>query len=96
MLINKIQLSPKLLLLAIPSSIGLGMVFAPNNGSQSQPQIAEMPTEWKVQTVAVPKIDKKSIHQAFLDRQQQLKDRNFSCDCNGCRVAAAQVGITIN
>lgn len=93
---NLIQPSPKLLLLAIPGSVGLGMTILPTNVSQPQPQIAEMPTEWKVQTVEMPKFDKKSIHQAFLERQTQLKDRNFGCDCNGCRVAAAQVGIMIN
>jgi hypothetical protein len=90
------HLSHKLLLLGIPGSVGLGLAIVPTNRSQPQPQIAEMPTEWKIQTVEMPKIDKKSIHQAFLDRQKQLKDRNFSCDCNGCRVAAAQIGITIN
>jgi hypothetical protein len=89
-------LSPKLLLIAIPGSIGLGMTIGQINGTKSPPQIAEMPTEWKVQTVEAPKIDQKSTHQAFLDRQQQLKDRNFSCDCNGCRIAAAQMGIRIN
>lgn len=93
---NRMHLSPKLLLLAIPGSVGLGLAIVPTNGSQPQPQIAEMPTEWKVQTVEMPKFDKKSIHQAFLERQTQLKDRTFSCDCNGCRVAAAQVGIMIN
>jgi hypothetical protein len=90
------NLLQKLLLLAVPGSVGVGVIIASANTSQSQPQIAEMPTEWKVQTVEMPKLDKKSIHQAFLNRQKQLKDRNFSCDCNGCRLAAAQVGITIN
>jgi hypothetical protein len=93
---NKMHLLQKLLLLAIPGSVGAGVIIASANTSQSQPQIAEIPTEWKVQTVEMPKIDQKSIHQAFLDRQKQLKDRNFSCDCNGCRLAAAQMGITIN
>lgn len=90
----KIQLSPKLLLIAIPGSVGLVMAILPPTGSQ--PQIVEMPTEWKIQTVEAPNLNNKSIHQALLDRQKQLKDREFSCDCNGCRVAAAQVGITIN
>ena len=93
---NLIQPSPKLLLLAIPGSVGLGMTILPTNISQPQSQIADMPTEWKVQAVEVPKFDKKSMHQALLDRQKQLKDRNLSCDCNGCRVASAQMGITIN
>jgi hypothetical protein len=93
---NSIQPSPKLLLLAIPGTVGLGMTILPINISQPQPQIVEMPTEWKVQAVETPKFDKKSMHQALLDRQKQLKDRNLSCDCNGCRVASAQVGITIN
>ncbi len=93
---NRMHLSPKLLLLAIPSSVGLGLAIIPTNGSQPQPQIAEMPTEWKVQPVEMPKFDKKSIHQVLLDRQKQLKDRNLGCDCNGCRVAAAQVGVVIN
>jgi hypothetical protein len=93
---HNIQLSPKLLLLTIPGSVGLGIAIIPTQVSQSQPQTVEMPTEWKIQTVEAPTPDKKSIHQAFLDRQKQLKDRNFSCDCNGCRITAAQVGITIN
>jgi hypothetical protein len=92
---NLIQPSPKLLLLAIPGSVGLGIANLPTD-TPSQPQIVEMPTEWKVQVVETPKFDKKSMHQALLDRQKQLKDRNLSCDCNGCRVASAQVGITIN
>ncbi len=93
---NKLYLRQKLLLLAVPSSVGLGVIVTSGNTSQPQPEVAEMPTEWKVQTVEMPKLDRQSIHQAFLARQKQLKDRNFSCDCNGCRVAAAQVGITIN
>jgi hypothetical protein len=90
-----IQPSPKLLLLAIPGSVGLGIANLPAD-TPSQPQIVEMPTEWKVQAVETPKFDKKSMHQALLDRQKQVKDRNLSCDCNGCRVASAQVGIIIN
>ena len=95
---NKLYLRQKLLLLAVPSSVGLGAIVTVTSGntSQPQPETAKTPTEWKVQTVEMPKLDRKSIHQAFLDRQKQLKDRNFSCDCNGCRVAAAQMGITIN
>jgi ribonuclease I len=93
---KNIQLSPKLLLIAIPGSVGFGMAIIPTQVSQSQSQTVEMPTEWKIKTVAAPKLDKQSIHQAFLDRQKQLKDREFSCDCNGCRITAAQMGITIN
>ena len=93
---NKLYLRQKLLLIAVPGSIGLGVIVTSANRSQSQPEVVEVPTEWKVQTVEMPKPDQKSIHQAFLDRQKQLKDRAFSCDCNGCRVAAAQMGITIN
>jgi hypothetical protein len=92
---NLIQLSPKFLLLAIPGSVGLGIANLQTD-TPSQTQIVEMPTEWKVQAVETPKFDKKSMHQALLDRQKQVKDRNLSCDCNGCRVASAQVGITIN
>ena len=93
---NSIQPSPKLLLLAIPGTVGLGMTILPTNISQPQPQIVEIPTEWKVQTVEAPKFDKKSMHQALLDRQKQLKAGNLGCDCNGCRVASAQTGIIIN
>jgi hypothetical protein len=93
---NKMHLLQKLLLLSVPGSVGVGVIIASANTSQPQPKVAEIPTEWKIQTVEIPKIDQKSIHQAFLDRQKQLKDRNFSCDCNGCRVAAAQIGIAIN
>ena len=95
---NLIQPPSKLLLLAIPGSIGLGMTILPTNLSQPQPQpqIAEIPTEWKVQAVEAPRPEKKSMHQALLDRQKQLKGRNLGCDCNGCRVASAQMGIIIN
>jgi hypothetical protein len=61
--------------------------------SQSQPETLKV---WKIQPVAVPIIDQKTAHQALLARQKQLADKNFSCDCNGCRVTAQQVGVTLN
>ncbi len=54
---TKMHLLHKLLLLAVPGSVGLGVIIASANTSPSQPQIAEMPTEWKVQTVEMPKLD---------------------------------------
>ncbi len=91
------QLPHKLLLLAVPGSITLGgMAMVSTNTAQSQPEAPPTPTQWKVQVVETPKIVKKTAHEVFLARQQQLANRDFSCDCNGCRVAAAQVGININ
>jgi hypothetical protein len=92
----KMYRSPKLLLMVIPSSIGWGMTILPTNGSPPPSQIAPMPTEWKVQSVQPPNPNQISIHRVFLDRQKQRSNRDFSCDCNGCRLAAAQKGIKIN
>jgi hypothetical protein len=69
--------------------------LAQANSPQSQPE-PETLKVWKVQPVAMPIIDSKTAHQALLARQKQLADKNFSCDCNGCRVAAQQVGVTLN
>lgn len=65
-------------------------------GNSLQLEQVETLKPWKVQPVAVPIIDPKFAHQALLARQKQLADKNFSCDCNGCRVAALQVGVTLN
>jgi hypothetical protein len=73
--------------------------LAQANSPQSQPQSKSQPETlkvWKIQPVAVPIIDQKTAHQALLARQKQLADKNFSCDCNGCRVFAQQVGVTFN
>ena len=69
--------------------------LAQANSPQPQPE-PETLKVWKIQPVAMPIIDKKTAHQALLARQKQLADKNFGCDCNGCRVAAAQVGVTLN
>ena len=61
-----------------------------------QPKQSEPLKAWKVQPVEMPTIDAQTAHQALLSRQQQLADKNFSCDCNGCRLAAQQVGVTLN
>jgi hypothetical protein len=90
------QLPQKILLLTIPSSIGLGMLIVSTNTAQSQPEVAAVATQWKVQAVEIPKIVKKTPHQVLLERQKQRSNRDFSCDCNGCRLAAAQMGIKIN
>ena len=90
------QLSRQLLLFAIPSSLGVGIASISHNLAQPQPQAVELPTEWKVQSVRIPAIVNLSAHQVFLERQKQLANRDFSCDCNGCRLAAAQLGIKIN
>ncbi|WP_309742517.1 hypothetical protein [Chamaesiphon sp. OTE_20_metabat_361] len=83
-------------LLWLPVAGAIGATYlAQANPSQPQPQ-PEALKAWKIQPVAAPVIDPKSAHQALLARQQQLAGKNFSCDCNGCRVAALQVGITLN
>jgi hypothetical protein len=91
------QSPQKLLLLGIPSSIGLGMAMVSMNTiAQSQSDVAAIPTKWQVQAVETPKIFNKTPHQVFVERQKQLSNRDFSCDCNGCRLAAAHLGIKIN
>jgi hypothetical protein len=91
------QLPHKLLLLAVPGSITLGgMAIVSTNTAQSQPEVVPTPTQWKVQAVETPKIVNKTPHEVFLARQEQLANRDFSCDCNGCRVSAASVGIKLN
>ncbi|WP_310414197.1 hypothetical protein [Chamaesiphon sp. OTE_8_metabat_110] len=83
-------------LLWLPVAGAIGATYlAQANPSQPQPQ-PEALKAWKIQPVAAPVIDPKSAHQALLARQKQLAGKNFSCDCNGCRVAALQVGITLN
>jgi hypothetical protein len=91
------QLPHKLLSIAIPGSVALGgMAIVSTNTAQLQPEVTAIPTQWKIQVVETPQIVKKTPHQVFLARQQQSANRDFSCDCNGCRVAAANVGIKIN
>lgn len=83
-------------LLWLPAAGAIGATYlAQANPPQPQPQ-QEALKAWKIQPVAAPVIDPKSAHQALLARQKQLAGKNFSCDCNGCRVAAQQVGITLN
>jgi hypothetical protein len=83
-----------LLWLPIAGVVG-SSYLAQGNSPQPQPEQARLKV-WKIQPVAMPTIDKKTAHQALLARQKQLADKNFSCDCNGCKVAAAQVGVTLN
>lgn len=76
-----------------------GVVGASYLAQADSPQLKPQPEAlkpWKIQPVAVPVIDTRSAHQALLSRQKQLADKEFSCDCNGCRVAARQVGVTLN
>ena len=61
-----------------------------------QPKPSATLTVWKVQPVAMPKIDSRSAHQALLSRQQQLAGKTFSCDCPSCKLAAKQLGVTLN
>ncbi|WP_373539094.1 hypothetical protein [Chamaesiphon sp.] len=63
--------------------------------NQPQPETTTLKA-WKIQPVAAPVIDPKSAHQALLARQKQLAGKTFSCDCNGCRMAAQQLGVTLN
>jgi hypothetical protein len=83
-------------LLWIPAAGVVGASYlAQANQSQPQPQ-QEALKVWKIQPVAAPVIDSKSAHQALLARQKQLAGKTFSCDCNGCRMAAQQLGVTLN
>jgi hypothetical protein len=83
-------------LLLIPAAGMVGATYlAQANQSQPQPQ-QEALKVWKIQSVAVPVIDLKTAHQVLLARQKQLAEKNFSCDCNGCRIAAQQLGVTLN
>jgi hypothetical protein len=81
-----------LLLLSAAGAIGATYLVQAN---PSQPQKQTL-KPWKVQPVAVPTIDPKSAHQALLARQKQIAGKSFGCDCNGCRLAAQQVGVTLN
>jgi hypothetical protein len=83
-----------LLWLPVAGIVGASYL-AQANSPQSQPQ-PETLKVWKIQPVAMPIIDPKTAHQVLLARQKQLADQNFSCDCNGCRVTAQQVGVTLN
>jgi hypothetical protein len=83
-----------LLMLSVAGAIG-ATYLTQANPPQPQPENTTL-KPWKIQPVPAPTIDPKSVHQALLDRQQQLAEKKFSCDCNGCRIAAQQVGVTLN
>jgi hypothetical protein len=83
-----------LLWLSVAGVVGASYL-AQANQPQPQPQKQTL-NVWKVQPVAMPTIDKKTAHQVLLSRQKQLAEKNFSCDCNGCRMAARQLGVTLN
>ena len=61
-----------------------------------QPKQPEPLKAWKIQPVAMPTIDAQTAHQALLSRQQQLTGKIFSCDCPSCKLAAKQLGVTLN
>jgi hypothetical protein len=78
-----------------------GVVGASYLAQASPRQIQPQPKKdalkpWKVQPVLMPVIDTRSAHQALLARQNQLAGKTFSCDCPSCRVAARQLGVTLN
>ncbi|PSB54248.1 hypothetical protein [Chamaesiphon polymorphus] len=83
-----------LLMLSVAGAIGATYI-ARANPPQPQPQKTTL-KQWKIQPVSAPTVDTRSAHQALLDRQKQLAEKNFSCDCNGCRMAALQLGVTLN
>ncbi|WP_157259805.1 hypothetical protein [Chamaesiphon minutus] len=83
-----------IVLLSLAGAIG-STYLAQANPPQQQPVETTL-KPWKIQPVAAPTIDPKSAHQALIARQKQLAYRNFSCDCNGCRMAAQQLGVTLN
>ena len=83
-----------LLMLSVAGAIGV-TYLAQANPPQSQPEETTL-KPWKIQPVTAPTIDPKSAHQALIARQKQLTQKNFSCDCNGCRVTAQQLGVTLN
>jgi hypothetical protein len=76
--------------------VGLAGTSYISQADSPPPQPIDSLKAWKVQPVAMPTIDPRSAHQALLSRQQQLAGKNFTCDCNGCRLAAQQVGVTLN
>jgi hypothetical protein len=83
-------------LLLLPAAGVVGASYlAQANQPQPQPETTTLKA-WKIQPVAAPVIDPKSAHQALLARQKQLAGKSFSCDCNGCRMAAQQLGVTLN
>jgi hypothetical protein len=85
-----------LLWLSVVGVVGASYLAQANpRQPQSQPK-KEALKPWKVQPVAMPVIDMRSAHQALLARQNQLAGKTFSCDCPSCRVAARQLGVTLN
>ncbi len=83
-------------LILLPAAGVIGTSYL-TQANQPQPQPKQETIKaWKIQPVAIPVIDKKAAHQVLIARQKQLADKNFSCDCNGCRIAAQQVGVTLN
>ena len=95
----KTELKMKLFnLLLLPAAGVVGASYlAQANQPQRQPQPETTTLKaWKIQPVAAPVIDQKSAHQALLARQKQLAEKSFSCDCNGCRITAQQLGVTLN
>jgi hypothetical protein len=97
MSLNKPILQMKLVNLLWLSVVGVAgaSYLAQANSPQPQPQ-PEALKPWKIQPVPVPVIDTLSAHQVLLLKQKQLANKEFSCDCNGCRVTAQQVGVTLN
>lgn len=93
-----------LLWLSVAGVVGASYL-AQANPRQPQPQPQKDTLKpWKVQPVTMPIIDTRSrsvgfaesAHQALLARQNQLAGKTFSCDCPSCRVAARQLGVTLN
>jgi hypothetical protein len=85
-----------LLWLSVVGVVGASYLAQANpRQPQQQPQKNTL-KPWKVQPVAMPVIDTRSAHQALLARQNQLAGKTFSCDCPSCRVAARQLGVTLN
>jgi hypothetical protein len=95
--VNKPIFQMKLFNLLWLSVVGVAgaSYLAQADSPQPQPQ-PEALKPWKIQPVPVPVIDARSAHQALLQKQKQLAGKEFSCDCNGCRVTAQQVGVTLN
>jgi hypothetical protein len=55
-----------------------------------------LPEPWQVQAVEVPKVDPSALNHFKLAGIRGLSDRDWGCDCRGCRKVAELSGVKLN